>query len=130
MRPNHLTPPFNNVKNRQALLYAVGDQKDYLAAIIGNPEYEKPCWQIFMCGSPLGTDAGVGPWATNSKEQNIAKAKDLLKEGGYKGEKVVVLDPADTHIAHAQAVVTAQKLREIGMNVDLQTIDWGRPREW
>ena len=38
---------------------------------------------------------------------------------------MVLLDPADTPIAHAQAVVTAQKLREIGMNVDLQTIDWG-----
>jgi peptide/nickel transport system substrate-binding protein len=125
LRPNHLNPPFNNPKIRQALLYAVGDQKDYLAAIVGNPEYEKPCWQIFMCGGPLGTDAGIGPWATNSKEQNVARAKELLKEGGYKGEKVVVLDPADTHIAHAQAVVTAQKLREIGMNVDLQTIDWG-----
>jgi peptide/nickel transport system substrate-binding protein len=125
MRPNHLNPPFNHVKNRQALLYAVGDQKDYLAAIIGNPEYEKPCWAVLMCGTPFGTTAGVGPWATNTKEQNIAKAKDLLKEGGYKGDRVVVLDPADTHIAHTQAVVTAQKLREIGMNVDLQTIDWG-----
>ena len=125
LRPNHLNPPFNNVKNRQALLYAVGDQKDYLAAIIGNPEYEKSCWQIFMCGTPLGSDAGVGAWATNSREKNIEAAKQLLKEGGYKGETVVLLDPADTPIAHAQAVVTAQKLREIGMNVDLQTIDWG-----
>ncbi len=125
MRPNHLNPPFNSVKNRQALLYAVGDQKDYLAAIVGNPEYEKPCWAVLICGTPYGTTAGVGPWATNTKEQNIARAKELLKEGGYKGERVVLLDPADTNIAHAQAVVTAQKLREIGMNVDLQTIDWG-----
>jgi peptide/nickel transport system substrate-binding protein len=125
MRPNHLNPPFNSVKNRQALLYAVGDQKDYLAAVVGNPEYEKPCWAVLICGTPYGTTAGVGPWATNTKEQNILRAKELLKEGGYKGERVVVLDPADTHIAHAQAVVTAQKLREIGMNVDLQTIDWG-----
>ena len=125
LRPNHLVPPFNSPKNRQALLYAVGDQKDYLAAIIGNPEYEKPCWQVFICGTPLGTNAGVGPWATGTKEQNIARAKELLREGGYKGERVVLLDPADTNIAHAQAVVTAQKLREIGMNVDLQTVDWG-----
>ncbi len=125
MRPNHLNPPFNSPRVRQALLYAVGDQQDYLTAIVGNPEYEKRCWQIFVCGTPFGTDAGVGPWASNTKEQNVAKAKDLLKEGGYKGERVVVLDPADTVIAHAQAVVTAQKLREIGMNVDLQTIDWG-----
>src|SRR5207249_10315252 len=75
MRPNPLTPPFNNVKNRQALLYAVGDQKDYLAAIIGNPEYEKPCWAVLMCDTPFGTTAGVGPWATNTKEQNVARGK-------------------------------------------------------
>ena len=125
LRPNHLNPPFSNVKNRQALLYAVGDQKDHLAAMIGNQEYEKPCWQVFMCGTPFGTDAGIGPWATNTREQNVARAKALLGEGGYKGEQVVLLDPADTHLAHTQAVVTAQKLREIGMNVDLQTIDWG-----
>ena len=38
---------------------------------------------------------------------------------------MVILDPVEAHLAHAQAVVTAQKLREIGMNVDLQAIDWG-----
>jgi peptide/nickel transport system substrate-binding protein len=38
---------------------------------------------------------------------------------------VVILDPVEAHLAHSQAVVTAQKLREIGMNVDLQAIDWG-----
>ncbi|MBI1777314.1 MAG: ABC transporter substrate-binding protein [Proteobacteria bacterium] len=124
-RPNHLQKPFDNPKVRQALLYMVGDQKDYLGAMIGNPEYEKPCWAVFVCGTPLESKAGIGPWATNSKADNIAKAKALLAEAGYKGERVVVLDPADTHLAHTQATVTAQKMREIGINVDLQSVDWG-----
>jgi hypothetical protein len=47
----------------------------------------------------LGSDAGIGAWATNSREKNIETAKQLLKEGGYKGETVVLLDPADTPIA-------------------------------
>ena len=62
-RMNHLIPPFNNVKARQALLYATGDQKDYLASMIGYAEYERPCWAVFVCGTPLETQAGVGDWA-------------------------------------------------------------------
>ncbi|MET0682096.1 MAG: ABC transporter substrate-binding protein, partial [Casimicrobiaceae bacterium] len=124
-RMNHLIPPFNNAKARQALLYATGDQKDYLASMVGFPDYERPCWAVFVCGTPLETRAGVGDWAKGDKKANIEKAKQLLKEAGYKGEKVVILDPVEAHLAHAQAVVTAQKLREIGMNVDLQAIDWG-----
>ena len=42
-RMNHLIPPFNNAKARQALLYATGDQKDYMSSMIGFAECEKPC---------------------------------------------------------------------------------------
>jgi peptide/nickel transport system substrate-binding protein len=125
MRPNHLNPPFNHPKARQALLWAVGDQKDYLASVVGNPELEVPCWAVFVCGTPYESKAGVGDWAKGNKQANIARAKQLLQEAGYKGEKVILLDPVETHIAHGQAVVTAQKLREIGMTVDIQAIDWG-----
>ena len=40
-------------------------------------------------------------------------------------ERIVVLDPAEAHLAHTQAIVTSQKLKEAGINVDLQTVDWG-----
>ncbi len=125
LRPNHLQKPFDNAKIRQALLYAVGDQKDYLAAMVGNPDYERACWAVLFCGSKLETLSGVGSWPTNTKEANIAKAKQLLAEGGYKGERIVVMDPVDTQRAHAMATVTAEKFREIGLNVDFQTVDWG-----
>ncbi len=42
LRPNHLQPPFNNKKARQALLWMV-DQAYYLQAVIGNPKYYKVC---------------------------------------------------------------------------------------
>ena len=42
IRPNHLYPPFDNVKARQALQLLV-DQKAFLAAQVGNPTYEKFC---------------------------------------------------------------------------------------
>ena len=44
IRPNHLIPPFDNPKARQALLYIVGDQKDTLSAMVGRADLEVPCW--------------------------------------------------------------------------------------
>jgi peptide/nickel transport system substrate-binding protein len=59
LRPNHLLPPFNNPKARQALQYIV-NQEEYLAAA-GFPEKfrVKYCPAYFMCGSPQETAAGA-----------------------------------------------------------------------
>lgn len=124
LRPNHLVPPFDNPKARQALLYLVGDQRDYLSAMVGDPDLQVPCWSVFVCGTPLETEAGVGDWNTGDRAANLERARALLAEAGYAGEPVVVMDPTDSILAHAQALVTAQKLREAGMNVDLQAMDW------
>jgi peptide/nickel transport system substrate-binding protein len=120
VRVNHLVPPFNNPKIREAMLWSV-DQKEYLAAMVGNPEVEKVCWAIFVCGTPLESSAGLGAWA---KGRDIAKAKALLAEAGYKGERVVLMDPTDQPLIHAATLVTAQNLKAIGMNVELQATDW------
>jgi peptide/nickel transport system substrate-binding protein len=120
LRPNHLVPPFNHPKAREALLYIV-DQKDYLAGMIGDRELERPCWAVFICGTPLESKAGLGDWAASA---NHAKAKQLLAEAGYKGERVVIMDPTDQQIIHNMTLVTAEKLRSIGVNVDLQAMDW------
>jgi peptide/nickel transport system substrate-binding protein len=124
MRPNHLIPPFDKPEARRALLYLVGDQSAYLAAMIGNPDYEVPCWAVFVCGTPLESKAGIGDWATNDRATNVAKAKELFKEAGYDGRPVVLMDPTDAHLAHAQVLVTAQNLRDAGVNVDVQALDW------
>jgi peptide/nickel transport system substrate-binding protein len=124
LRPNALVPPFNNPKARQALLYLTGDQKDYLDAMVGNAKLEVPCWAVFVCGTPLASQVGVGDWAKGNHKANIEKAKALFKEAGYSGEKVVVLDPTDQPLAHAQAQVTAAHLKEAGITVDLQAMDW------
>ena len=58
LRPNHIQPPFNNPKMRQALLYAF-NQKDFLDATIGNSEYYKVCKAMFVCGTPLATEKGM-----------------------------------------------------------------------
>lgn len=121
LRPNHLHPPFDNPKARQALIYMV-DQEEYLAAA-GFPEkYRmKRCAAYFMCGAPHATDAGGEAVKAG---QNLEKARQLMKEAGYKGEKIVVLTPSDPPVQAAAAMVTVQNLKKIGLNVEAQAMDW------
>ncbi|WP_375460371.1 ABC transporter substrate-binding protein [uncultured Enterovirga sp.] len=116
MRMNWTQPPFDNVKIRQAVMLAL-KQDDYLDAQIGQPDYMRTCPGMFICGTPNETDAGF-------PKQDVAKAKALLKEGGYDGKPIVMMQPTDLAIVAPLAPVTAQALRAIGMNVDLQSMDW------
>ena len=52
LRMNHIHPPFNDVRARQALLYLV-DQDSYLRTMFGDPEIWKICYAYFVCGGPL-----------------------------------------------------------------------------
>jgi peptide/nickel transport system substrate-binding protein len=119
IRPNFLHPPFNNLKARQALQLLV-DQKEFLAAMVGTPEFEKECYAIFMCGSPLASDK----YGEEYRKTNVAKAKQLFKEAGYNGEKIVIMQPTDQQLIGTISMVIAQKLTEAGINVDLQATDW------
>ncbi|NBY25996.1 MAG: ABC transporter substrate-binding protein [Betaproteobacteria bacterium] len=120
VRPNSLHPPFDKPQGRQALAMLV-DQKSYLMAMIGDEKYAKPCLAILICGSPYETDAGTSPF----KNRDVARAKELLKEAGYKGEPVVLMAPTDNPLLNAIGIVTAQNMRDAGINVDLHLIDWG-----
>ncbi|MEQ9639596.1 MAG: ABC transporter substrate-binding protein [Alphaproteobacteria bacterium] len=118
LRLNHTLPPFNNVKARQAILNAV-NQEDYLRVIVGDPKFYKVCPSYFICGSPNATTAG-----SEGIEQNFDKAKALLKEAGYNGEKIVMMQPTDIPVLNSATIVTAEILRKVGMNVDIQAMDW------
>ncbi len=119
IRPNHRWPPFNNVYARQALQLLV-DQKAFLAAQVGNPMLEKVCYSVFMCDSPFETWKYSEPW----QKQDKVKAKALLKKAGYNGEPIVVLVPTDQQIIYNNVLVMVGLLKEIGVNVDAQSMDW------
>jgi peptide/nickel transport system substrate-binding protein len=119
IRPNHLHPPFNNKKARQALLYMV-DQTKYLQAALGHPKYYRTCPSVFPCGTPFETTAG----AEALLKQDLGRARQLLKESGYDGKPVVVLDPSDIALTHGAALVTRELMTQVGFNVDLQAMDW------
>jgi len=117
---NHLYPPFNNPKVRQALLKAVSQER--FMAGMGYPLDMRVtyCPTFFICGGPNDTAAGAEPFRT----PDVAKAKQMLAEAGYKGEKVVLLVPSDITYLNAEALMAAQTMRSIGMNVDMQNLDW------
>jgi len=119
LRPNHLHPPFNNVKARQALLWMV-KQEDYMRAIIGDARFWKACPAYFACGTEFESDAG----SEALMAQDLAKARKLMQEAGYKGEPVVLMDSTDIPMMHGASLVTAQMLRKIGVNVQVQAMDW------
>jgi peptide/nickel transport system substrate-binding protein len=119
LRPNHLYPPFNHKKARQALLWMV-KQETYLRAAVGDPKYWRTCGAFFMCGGPWETDIGSDPLM----RQDLEKAKQLMREAGYDGRSVVLMDPTDLPVLHALTLVTQQLLTKIGVKVDLQAMDW------
>ena len=120
IRLNHLHPPFNNVKARQAMYYLI-NQENFLRAVVGDPRYYRICHGLITCGSPLGNDGG-SQWF---KEYNPKKALQLLKEAGYNGEPITVLAATDHNTITPATQVLIQAMREAGINVDAQSMDWG-----
>jgi peptide/nickel transport system substrate-binding protein len=120
MRPNTLHPPFDDARIRRAAIAAV-NQRDVLDAMIGNPELYRVCAAMFVCGTPLATEAG-GETLVQGNGQDLAR--QLLAEAGYDGTPVVILHPTDVSTLRTQPVVVAQALRDVGFTVDLQAMDW------
>ena len=116
MRMNQLQPPFNNPKLRQAILRLV-DQEQTLRAYVDDKSLYTNCPSFFMCDSPYFSNTG---W----KPADVAAARALVRESGYAGEKIVLLDATETALSPATLVV-AQAMRDIGLNVDYQAMDWG-----
>lgn len=121
IRFNFMHPPFNNPKMRQAVAMVL-NQQDYVLGIAGSPKNGKVCASFFTCDTPLASDAGAellkGP-------RDFEKAKRLIKEAGYKGEKIVVISATDQPIVQSQSLLTTELLKKLGLNVELQAGDWG-----
>jgi len=119
---NHLHPPFNNVKARQALLYLLSNA-DYLNTIASDKSLQTLCFSFFGCGTPMETDAGSEPYKGS---KDISKAQQLFKEAGYKGEPITILHATDHQYINPANLVMIQQLRKAGfLKLDVQAMDWG-----
>jgi peptide/nickel transport system substrate-binding protein len=120
-RLNHLHPPFDKVDARRAMLH-LANQADVMTAIFGKSKYWQKCGAYFACGTPMENDANTDWFKT---APNPAKAKELFQKAGYDGRPVVVLHATNIDFMNNAAQITAQRLRDIGINAQLATSDWG-----
>jgi peptide/nickel transport system substrate-binding protein len=70
----------------------------------------------------MASSAGM---AVLTAPRDLARSKRELLAAGYHGERVVILAATDYPSLNAMAQVGADLLQRIGMNVDLQAMDWG-----
>ena len=119
LRPNSLFPPFNNPKARLALAYII-DQNDVMAAAFGDQKNWEGCNSFYVCHGPFGTVAGA-----EELKPNLARAKQLLAEAGYKGEKLYFPSTREIAWIGLMAEVVADEMKRAGMDVELIWGDWG-----
>src|SRR4029078_4308065 len=112
---NHLTKPFDNPKIRQAALLCMR-QEDYLKATVGDPAYYKICSAAFICGTPNAAETPNGLLV----KPDFEKSKALLKEAGYDGTPIVLMQSTTLPVLTNTAPVTKQLLAQGGFKVDMQ----------
>ena len=95
-------------------------QEDYLKATVGEPQFYKVCTAAFVCGTPNGVeiqgDLLIKP--------DFEKSKALLKEAGYDGTPVVLMQSTTLPVLTNMAPVTKSLLEQGGFKVDMQSMDW------
>lgn len=115
---NNQVEPFNDVKVRQALCYAI-DRQGIIDMVAGGK------------GTVIGSNMfpGFGKYYKEELESlypyDVQKAKDLLAEAGYPdGFTFTVTVPSNYkfHVDTAQVVV--EQLKQVGITVEIQQIEW------
>lgn len=121
MRPNHLHAPMNNPRFRQALIRAV-KQSDYMQAVIGtDPRLHRKGVGAFTPGTPLATEVGIA----DVYKEDTALARQMIREAGYANERTVLLSTTDLPSLVALSQVGGAMFRDLGLNLDAQSMDWG-----
>jgi peptide/nickel transport system substrate-binding protein len=114
LRPNSAMPPFDDPAMRQALRYAI-DQTQFRELYSSDPEMTRTCESFLACTGPYATTTGfTGP--------DLERARALVRGSHYDGKPVVLIDAAD-YLTHPHALLAAQALKQIGINVDVVGLD-------
>ncbi len=115
LRFNHLHPPFDDVRVRRAIRDVLV-QPDYMASVALPGDWSE-CHAVFPCGLP-----GVREF--EPARQDMDRARAALREAGYAGEPVVLINPTDFPAVTQQGRVTADLMRRLGVNLELVESDW------
>ncbi|MHA6732210.1 ABC transporter substrate-binding protein [Devosia sp. A369] len=120
LRMNWKVAPFDNQAARTAMTHLV-DQTEYMRTTSGaDGTYWATCYSVYSCGGKYENDAGMETY----KDPSIDKAKALLSEAGYAGEPVVLIGASDNKVLYDWTMITADRLKAAGVNVDLRMMDY------
>ena len=121
-----------NKKLRQAVQAAL-DMDPIMMNAVGSKEFYRLDPSYVYKGTIWWSDVGK-KWYNQA---NPGKAKRLMKEAGYKGETIRWMASKRYAWMYNSAVMAAQQLKDIGLNIDLQVVDWAtlvkrrkKPAEW
>ena len=111
---NHKVAPTDNVKVRQAIQLAMG-QEDFMASLFGDrTDFYQICPAVFFCGTPLETD--INSERVMTKDSEAAKA--LLAEAGYDGTPLLYIHDSDTTLSEVIGTVAVQDMRQGGFEIN------------
>jgi len=113
--------PFNNLKARQAVNFAI--DRTALVKIFGGPNLAAPSCQVLPPGFPGHVDYCPYTKSPGAKwsAPDLAKAKQLVKDSGTAGQKVAVLS-SDDEVNKAVAVYLQSVLNQIGYKASVKPI--------
>ncbi len=110
-------PPLaGNTKLRQAIA-ALVDAEEMMEAA-GQVWDRNP--SLMFKPSAYHSDVGAAFYDLHS----VDKAKALLKEAGYKGEKIVLETNANYAYMRDSSQVLIEQMKKAGINVELKMVDW------
>ncbi|MBI1775207.1 MAG: ABC transporter substrate-binding protein [Proteobacteria bacterium] len=115
---NHALAPTGDLSLRRAIQAALDMDEVMGAAAAGSPYVLQHAWTYK--GHPLYSEAGKSLY----DQHNLAKAKELVKTSGYKGEEIL-LNVGNIGFMTRLSVVVAQSLKEAGLNVRVSTMELG-----
>jgi peptide/nickel transport system substrate-binding protein len=115
---NHAKWPTKEPKFREAVTAALNMEE--IMAVAGDGVYQLSPGLLFP-GTKYYTDAGKEFY----NQKNPAKAKRLLAEMGYKGQEIVYIAAPDLQQGYKAAIVVAQQLKDVGINLKMESYDFG-----
>lgn len=116
---NNTTEPLNNVKVRQAILYAL--DKDEINMFVAGGD----ATPISSAMLPTLESYYVNLDDVYGNTANVDKAKELLAEAGYPdGFDLVISVPSNYEVHMQTAEVIVEQLKAVGINATIDAIEW------
>ncbi|MGL4636708.1 MAG: ABC transporter substrate-binding protein [Beijerinckiaceae bacterium] len=109
-------PVLKDVRIRRALALSL-DHQELIKAVAGDGVAYNP--------SPVPTVSGFhGAAQKQGYKRDLAAAKKLLSEAGYKGETIKMLTNKRFNSMYETAVLVQAMAQEAGIKIDFEVIDW------